>query len=90
MMEYIEQLSGIISGICFLALAVRKKLPLLGLIFKSPRRIKELSYIDKFLFLTMLILFLISFFLALHFTWKKNYLVITNFKYNSYMLWTGV
>jgi hypothetical protein len=57
---YIAMTCGIISGVCLVILALRKKLSLLDSILHNPKRMGELDFIDKLLTLTMLIFWLVS------------------------------
>lgn len=58
MVEVLAVLSGIISGLCSMAILLRKKLPLFGTLF-SPKLKEELDATDKRLALTALIFFLL-------------------------------
>lgn len=46
MIKILAIISGIIGGACFMAIALRKKLPLIGTIL-SPKLKEELDVIDK-------------------------------------------
>ena len=57
MIEILAIICGVISGGCLLAIALRKKLPLIGTIF-SPKLSEELDATDKQLAIGALIFFL--------------------------------
>lgn len=58
MIEIFAIISGIIAGACLMAIAIRKKLPLIGTIL-SPKLKEELDATDKKLALAALFFFLL-------------------------------
>ncbi|MDP2682387.1 MAG: hypothetical protein Q8P28_06225 [Deltaproteobacteria bacterium] len=65
--EILAIISGAISGVCFMAIALRKKLPLFGALL-SPKIYEDLDATDKRLALAGAIFFLLFIvFIIMHF-----------------------
>lgn len=66
--EVLAILSGLISGACFMAIALRKKLPLFGTLL-SPKVYEELDSTDKRLVFMGFIFFLLCMVFLVIFLW---------------------
>ena len=67
MIEFLAILSGMISGLCLLTIAIRKKLPIIGTLASS--KLKEaIDSTDKYLVIVSLIFFILCMaFIVIHY-----------------------